>query len=442
MDSTASAPAPHISPTHLPEGVDDSAYRRRFRRVALLFVALVLVIPFTAGLVVRLYAPEVQRDAFANLEAIARLKAEQLESWLQEREADAFVLMQDPLLQAEVDALLRQPHNAQLLKKLAQRLESVRSQYHFGSVALLGPDLQPLLDLGQDGGADAVTRAMVDSAPPWRVVRSSLYLAADGHPHIQWVAPIGGGRGAAGAKVAYIVLWANANDFIYPVLQTWPTASPTGETLLVRREGTDIVYMNDLRHRKGVALTLKVPADNPELPAATAVRSDQPGLVEGRDYRGHRVLTAYRGVRHTDWHVLAKLDRDEVFASLYRLVFWIVVVTLVGVVSVGLGFFLLWREYRRSVQVSDAAQRAEFELVQRRLQDANRHALARSQMLIDASLDAVITIDSHGHYRGLERPGRTHLWLCHRRRAGPAPWPSSLSRPSTAVPIKRVCSAT
>ena len=401
MDRTASAPDPLLSPKPFAKGVGDTAYRRRFQRVALLFVALVLVIPFTAGLVVQLYGPEVQRDAFANLEAIAKLKAEQLENWLQEREADAFVLMQDPLLQAEVDALLRQPRNAQALGKLERRLESIRSQYHYGSMALLGPDMQPLLGLGMHGEADAVTRTLLQNVLPWRVARSSLYLAHDGHPHIQWVAPIGSGnKGVEGGKHAYIVLWANANDFIYPVLQTWPTASPTGETLLVRREGTSIVYMNDLRHRQRAALTLKVPADSLQLPAATAVRSSQPGQVEGFDYRGHRVLTAYRGVRNTDWHVLAKLDHDEVFASLYQLVFWIVVVTLVGVVSVGLGFFLLWREYRRSVQLSEAAQRTEFELVQRRLQDANRHALARSQMLIDASLDAVITIDGHGNIVG------------------------------------------
>jgi two-component system sensor histidine kinase/response regulator len=400
MDSNVFHPS-HILPlTPIANSKGDPAYRRRFRRVALLFLALVFVIPLTAVLVVQLYGPEVRRDAFANLEAIAKLKAEQLENWLREREANAFVLMQDPLLQAELEALQGMPRNPLTLEKLQQRLEGMRSQYQFSNLILLGVDIEPLLSLSNDGAIDAVTRSMVEGALPSRVTRSSLYLAPDGNSQIQWIVPIGVRNGTADVPKAHIVLRANAYDFLYPVLQTWPTASPSGETLLVRREGLDIVYLNDLRHRKGTAVTLKVPADNPQLPAATAVRSSQPGHVEGNDYRGERVLAAYRSVRDTDWHVLAKLDYDEVFGALYLLVFWIVVVTLVGVMVVGAGFYLVWREYRRSVQLAETAQRTEFELVQRRLQDANRQALARSQMLIDASLDAVITIDIQGHIVG------------------------------------------
>ena len=38
---------------------------------------------------------------------------------------------------------------------------------------------------------------------------------------------------------------ADPNDFLFPVLQSWPTLSETGETLLVRRDGDEILYINE-----------------------------------------------------------------------------------------------------------------------------------------------------------------------------------------------------
>jgi len=52
-----------------------------------------LVVPLAGMTVLALYTQESRQDTYANLQAIARLKAEQLESWLSEREGDAQVLM-------------------------------------------------------------------------------------------------------------------------------------------------------------------------------------------------------------------------------------------------------------------------------------------------------------------------------------------------------------
>src|ERR1035438_5828812 len=74
--------------------------------------------------------------------------------------------------------------------------------------------------------------------------------------------------------------------FLYPLIQSWPSPNLTGETLLVRRDGGDILYLNDLRHRAGAALSFRLPlAGRGMLPAAIAV-TGRVGSVEGVDYRG------------------------------------------------------------------------------------------------------------------------------------------------------------
>ena len=63
------------------------------------------------------------------------------------------------------------------------------------------------------------------------------------------------------------------------------------------------------------------------------------GSRQGKDYRGVPLFTAYRPVSGTDWIVVAKLDRDEVLAPLRELAFWVSLITLLAIATVGIEYF-------------------------------------------------------------------------------------------------------
>jgi len=48
-----------------------------------------------------------------------------------------------------------------------------------------------------------------------------------------------------------------AATFLFPLVQAWPTGSPTAETMLVRREGDQVLFLNELRHLHGTAMNLR-----------------------------------------------------------------------------------------------------------------------------------------------------------------------------------------
>ena len=134
-------------------------------------------------------------------------------------------------------------------------------------------------------------RALIAEAESTReVVSSDLYLAADGVARLELVAPVLAQR-PGDPPVASVVLHADPKRFLYPFIQDWPLPSDSGETLLVERRGDRVVYLNELRHRKGTALKLSVPASEESLPAAMAARG-RTGIVEGSDYRGVPVMAA------------------------------------------------------------------------------------------------------------------------------------------------------
>ena len=117
---------------------------------------------------------------------------------------------------------------------------------------------------------------------------------ADGAIYLALLAPIFAEQ-EANRPLGILVLRIDPRVYLYPHVQEWPVPSASAETLLVRREGTDILYLNELRFQANAALNLRTPLANTQLPAVKAALG-QEGIVEGVDYRGVAVIADVRGV--------------------------------------------------------------------------------------------------------------------------------------------------
>src|ERR1039458_1417181 len=131
------------------------------------------------------------------------------------------------------------------------------------------------------------------------------------------------------------------------MLQRWPVPSQSGETILVRRDGDEVVFLNALRFRQDAALQLKIPVTRRDNPAVKAVLGAR-GVVEGVDYHGVPVFAALRAVPDLPWFLVAKMDTEEVEAPIRRRSILLIAATLSLILAAGLGVFALWRD-RKSV---------------------------------------------------------------------------------------------
>ena len=157
--------------------------------------------------------------------------------------------------------------------------------------------------------------------------------------------------------------------FLFPLIKRWPTPSNTAETLLVRREGETVVYLNELRHRADSALKLRLPLSNPDLPAARLMHGEH-GIVEGVDYRGVPTLAAIRTIPNSPWGIVAKEDKSEIYAPV-RAQMWLSGVSLLAVsaaVLLGIGFLWRNREARFAQHELENHKHAE-QLIQARNRD-------------------------------------------------------------------------
>src|SRR3990167_8389820 len=141
--------------------------------------------------------------------------------------------------------------------------------------------------------------------------------------------------------IGVIVLDVNVKNSVEPLIHSWPGMGKTGETLLVRREGDNIVYLNDLRHKQGAALKFTSPIRSTfDIPSVLSSRGEE-GIKESKDYRGVNVLSAYRHIPIPNWGLVAKQDLTEAFAPVEKLkdrVIVLIFFCIIIVIAIGVSF--------------------------------------------------------------------------------------------------------
>ncbi|MCP5003334.1 MAG: PAS domain S-box protein [Planctomycetes bacterium] len=136
--------------------------------------------------------------------------------------------------------------------------------------------------------------------------------------------------------IGALILRANIDESIGPMIQNWPGMGKTGETLLVRRDGENVIFLNTLRHSKESALKFKIPITAKNAQSAILSSGGNEGIIKTTDYRNVPVLSAYRYLPMLKWGLVAKQDIDEAFApinNLKRRVIILIMLTTVGVIT-------------------------------------------------------------------------------------------------------------
>jgi PAS domain S-box-containing protein len=295
--------------------------------------------------------------------------------------------------------------------------------HQYQSVLLLDPQGMVRLSVPKENQKlsphiQELARMALDTGQP---IFSDLYrVKAAKAIQLSLLVPLLVDRGGQRRPVGVVALRLDPQQFLYPMLQSWPTASRTSEILLVRRQGNEVVVVNELRHRKNAALNLRFPLAKLGLPSAMAARGEK-GIVEGVDYRGIPVIAALAQVPDSPWFLVAKLDAEELYAPIHERFLLVVVFLTLLVCAVGISVVLIWRNqqarfYRRQYEV----ERERHSLAQR-YEYLTRHAndiilLAdQDQQIVEANEQAIVT---YGYVR--EELLKLHLADLHPPETKPA----------------------
>jgi PAS domain S-box-containing protein len=298
--------------------------------------------------------------------------AHRVSDWLAEREEDVQLVAAHPLVRASLRA--RQARRRvgaayrEGLSELTAALDQVMRLYPYAGVYVLDRDAAVVAHSNHSAPLDASLGDACKAVARGGALRIEVRGDAPQRSLVAFIAPAYPGTppessGQTPQRAAGVVLTLlDPAKTLFRLVRRESVTTQTGETILVRREGNDLVCFSPLRHIPACSLNRRFPLSAAPLPARLALEGRET-FMEYNDYRGVPVLAAARNIPLAGWGMVRKIDRAEALADFRGQV---KVETLAGVLLIILlGGLLLFhrREVVTAVLKEEGAKfKALFEL--------------------------------------------------------------------------------
>jgi PAS domain S-box-containing protein len=252
-------------------------------------------------------------------------RARQISNWLGERRADTELLSS----YLSVQQLLRHVEKSassgvfqtSVLEPLSVLLDQFAFTRGFAGIYLISPEGRVV---AQSANSESVSPAVIERAR--MVSRGNAFWVGPlgetpANSFVYFISPIFADvRPKAAAKLSpsclgVLALQIDPKRSLLPILLAERVATRSGETLLVRREGNEVIFLSPLRKAPLTNGFVRRPLS---MLAARGAEADRLLSGERLDYRGVPVLSAERHLPLTDWILVSKIDRDEALEDFYQ----------------------------------------------------------------------------------------------------------------------------
>jgi|GEM_PF-797895 len=397
-------PPPGESPSAVPRGL------------IITFVFLVIAIIGAGYLFYQSQEQQITDKVTQDLTTIALLKGDQIAAWREDRLYDARVISSGPFFIEGADHFLTQGDN-ESREKILTRFREMNTSPHYQNVLLVDPEgnVRLSLDPAITSVSPVLKTQVTDSLKTGTATMADFNrVPGTNHIHLDVIAPLVTKVDGSEKPIGAVLLSIDPDDFLYPLIQSWPVPSGSAETLLVEREGDHVLFLNDLRHMNNTALNLTIPLSQTQVPSVRAVLGTT-GFFPGRDYRGVDVVSFLGPVPGSPWYMVAKIDTEEAYSG------WrnrsVLIVMLIGGTLAGTFIIagLVWQRrqkyYYRTLYAVEAERSREEQKNRERLETLVHLAEMESageQELADFILDAGCRLtDSLVAFIGVMSPDET-----------------------------------
>lgn len=316
-----------------------------------LFVVIMVVILLVVAGALSFYRSLEKKTIIAaqdELALLTSLKIDEIKKWRMEHIRDGELISKNTFLITHIDSFLMNDEQKDLREELLVWMETFISGYDYHSIFLLDSVRTIILSFPKE---DSLTgNSLLTPAPNVQdykqIYFSDLHSSPDlKMPHMDLVIPL---RGIMEKNIiGTIVMRIDPRKGLLSILNSLPEPSSTSEITLVRRDGDSVVFLNDLRFRKNTSLDFKMSVNDSTLAASMAVRGLE-GLYTGKDYRGVEIFADIRKVPDSNWYLIAKTDKAEIYRMLNSQVIFISIIVILLLLSLTVltGYFLISQRSR------------------------------------------------------------------------------------------------
>ncbi len=309
------------------------------KTMVLFFIVSVLPIGAVSYWNYRTARTDMKQRIYNELTAIAAAKKEHITQLIKLRQEQVSIIADSYICRTALTQLNRNPHNsAKMIVKvnatLKRRVKSVEALSEIFVTDATGKVIASSHkgDLWRDmSDSDVFTKG-----------KEGLYLK-DFYfdPELEKKTPLYAiatpiVSGTPGRFLGVVVIRMKA-AILTDILTDYSGLGKTGETLLCKRIGDEVVCLNNTRHDPDAALKRKMSIHSPYSVPCIIAANKQEGIIEAFDYRGEKVLAAYAYIPVGNWGLVSKIDAREAFAPLDTMKnrnFYLCLYTIIGLTTI------------------------------------------------------------------------------------------------------------
>ncbi len=208
-------------------------------------------------------------------------------------------------------------------------LNHLKEAKGYSDVALITPDGDTMFSTsGRTQPRTPVRQAAKQALDSRKPFLSDLHMGETTQDvHVDLLLPVPS-REPGAEPLGTLRLTLSPRRSLFQEIESWPGHSRSAEVLLLRREGPNVMFLNDTRYRGETSLSLMFPAA-PGTIFESVGAPEQKGIIRGLDYRGVPVLAAVRVIPDSSWFLISKVDAEESYAAIRGAGSWVLLLATV-----------------------------------------------------------------------------------------------------------------
>lgn len=340
------------------------------RKVYLKRVILVLIILFVAAVITAFfyyskYKVILTEEAHKRLFSISELKSKQLQSWIMERMGDGNSISENKLLADDLSAFENKPWQKNVRLKIIDWFASLRKEYGYESIRLLDTNANLIISepkIGKEPG-EFMKKMVKEIAASGKVEFSDFHFYGNTDTiHLDLMIPIFSVYDNSVNKI--LTLEIDPDDYLYPLIQSFPPDNYSGESFLIEEDNGDALVLNELKFKNNTSLKLKLDKSLTDMIEIKAVNNIT-GLTEGIDYNYNIVLGVIKPIEKTDWFLITKVNKDEVYEDINYITKWFIVIIAILFLSISALIMLYISRIKFYHKLEESELQAEKESLER-----------------------------------------------------------------------------
>jgi PAS domain S-box-containing protein len=284
---------------------------------------------FVSALTYTNYKNSLETNRLSNLQDIAAFKADKIETYFAGLETNIKVAQEFYSIKENLPILSRfasEPDNPVFLaskKILDEQLRPKQAILKLADIMLTNPQGKVVYSSNPEHRSKDFLKSL--PAPQQKAIeegRKRVYFSdvflnkAEGNRFGMLVtAPAFDSNGVFIGVIALEVDMAP----VYKLVQDTTGLGDTGETLVGKKTGDQVVFLNPLRHDPEAALKRRINTGKEIGLGIQEAAQGKKGAGQFLDYRSKNVIGAWRYIPSLNWGMVAKIDTQEAFADVTKL---------------------------------------------------------------------------------------------------------------------------